>query len=541
MRYILIYSLILSAFSAAAQDSSGRRREVNVTSSFKPVLKDAAKINFNAAPPTGDTSRPRLHYNVPNQNLALGYQPGSLKPVALLPDTLQAWDNYNYVKAGYGTLRSPYFETGLSLGDGINSGANIYGRHISAKGKIPHQDFGNTDIAINGFVKSGNLRWTGKVGASDDRYKRYGYEPKNLIIPRDSINLRYQNFVIRAGVENIERTEFGLSYAPQLELNSFTDDLNNRETSAYLNAPLRKTFEGKFEVAVRAEGNFIRFNRRNNNAISNNWLSIAPSLLLKTAVADIDAGIKPAWNNGQFELLPNVMVNIGSSNKQLSLQAGWVGHIRANGFRQLTEINPWIYVPPFSFNSVVKEIYAGIRGALTPHFSYAVRAGYNRISNQPLFVNDTATGKGFIVINEPRVNNLNITGTMGYTVGEKFSLQSSLFLNNYSGLLRADKPWGLLPFEFKTALRLQIIKDLYLRSDLWAFDAPWYQTKAGRGRSKGGADLSAGLEFAIVKNVKLWGQFNNILNNEYQRWQQYPVYGFNFLGGVVFSFNQNKK
>ena len=29
---------------------------------------------------------------------------------------------------------------------------------------------------------------------------------------------------------------------------------------------------------------------------------------------------------------------------------------------------------------------------------------------------------------------------------------------------------------------------------------------------------------------------NNIFDDKYQRWNQYQVYGFNLLGGVVFSF-----
>ncbi len=55
-------------------------------------------------------------------------------------------------------------------------------------------------------------------------------------------------------------------------------------------------------------------------------------------------------------------------------------------------------------------------------------------------------------------------------------------------------------------------------------------------KTGGAMDVSAGLEFRIVKNIKLWAQFNNIFNKEYERWKQYQVYGFNFLGGVVFSF-----
>src|SRR5688500_5081567 len=112
--------LFLSVFISGilfGQDSV-RKREVSVTSTFKPVLKEAAKINFNATPPTADTSRPRLQYNIPNQGLVLGYLPGTLKPMALTVDTGGNWDNWNYAKVGYGSLNTPYFETGLSLGNG---------------------------------------------------------------------------------------------------------------------------------------------------------------------------------------------------------------------------------------------------------------------------------------------------------------------------------------------------------------------------------------------------------------------------------------
>src|SRR5207248_3783807 len=100
------------------------------------------------------------------------------------------------------------------------------------------------------------------------------------------------------------------------------------------------------------------------------------------------------------------------------------------------------------------------------------------------------------------------------------------------------KSCGLLPLEFKTDIRIEVLKDLYVKSTFYAFEGPWSLSKAGREKLPGAVDLSAGLEFKIVKNVKLWGQFNNIFNKEYQRWNQYPVYGFNLMGGVVFSFAQ---
>ena len=145
-----------------------------------------------------------------------------------------------------------------------------------------------------------------------------------------------------------------------------------------------------------------------------------------------------------------------------------------------------------------------------------------------------------MVINEPRLNVLNLGGELGYTVGERFSLISNVQINQYSPKVAA-KAWGLLPVEWKTALRLQVLKDLYVNSELYAFDGPSFLAKnKGIGKLGGALDLSAGLEFKVYKNFKVWGQFNNITSTQYQRWNQYPVYGFNFLAGVVFSFAQNK-
>jgi hypothetical protein len=151
------------------------------------------------------------------------------------------------------------------------------------------------------------------------------------------------------------------------------------------------------------------------------------------------------------------------------------------------------------------------------------------------------TGRNFEVLNKDKIKAFNFTGEIGYNVGEQFSLRSALKLNRYMDLDEFGKAWGLLPMEFTTSLRLQVLKDLYVKSDFLAFGGAPYQTKSDEGKTKGAMDVSAGLEFQVVKNVKLWAQFNNIFNREYERWKQYPVYGFNFLGGVVFSFAKQNK
>lgn len=537
MKIYILIALILTGSTSFAQDTL-RKKEVNITSTFKPVLKEAAKINLNASPPTPDTTKPRLNYTIPNQNLLFAFQPGTLKPLALQIDSGGRWVNENYAKVGFGNFNTPFVQTGFSIGDGKTAGFNAYAKHFSSKGKIPYQDVMHTNIDLKAFFQtSKNLEWNAALGGLQERYNKYGFEPKNLAFSKDSLAVKFQTWKGRLSFHNINRTEFGLSYAPEIKIDVFNDQLSNSESNTNINLPLKKTIGTTFEVDFGIEANLSRYKPKGKFEVNNNFVSVAPSLLYKTGVINIQAGIKPSWNNGVFEVLPNIMAEVSSSDKRFSFQAGWIGYLRNKGYQYIATVNPYVWAPDKTYNARIEERYAGFKGSAGDHFSYSAKVAYNKINNQPLFVNDTASGKSFLVVNEREVKVLNFGGELGYNVGEKFSIISNIKFNQYKPLANV-KAWGLLPLEFNTTMRVQVLKDLYVNANLYAFDGPWSLTKTGRKKLQGAIDLSAGLEFKIVNNVKLWAQFNNITNKEYQRWNQYPTYGFNFLGGVVFSFAQ---
>jgi hypothetical protein len=256
----------------------------------------------------------------------------------------------------------------------------------------------------------------------------------------------------------------------------------------------------------------------------------------------LQGGIRPSWDNKEFKMFPNILAEIGTDDKRFTLQAGWTGYVRKTTYQYLASQNPWLWTPNTLLNTWIEERYAGFKGAITEHFTYSAKVAFNKLTNQPLFINDTSAlgdGKSFRVVNATRINNLNMGGELGYTIEEKFSLITSLQVNNFTGIKGQKKAWGLMPLELNTALRLQIIKDLWLKGDLFAFGGSRYLKKNGDvGKLDGAFDLNAGLEFRITKNINLWSQFNNLFNKQYQRWNQYPVYGFNFVGGIIFSFDQ---
>jgi outer membrane receptor protein involved in Fe transport len=160
---------------------------------------------------------------------------------------------------------------------------------------------------------------------------------------------------------------------------------------------------------------------------------------------------------------------------------------------------------------------------------------------EPLFVNDTVTGRSFNIVYEPSLNDVRVHGEVGYTTAEQFSLLAGVTFNQYSNLELNDKAYGLIPVEFNGSIRYQGIKDLLLKADMFSWRSIQYRTKDGQNKALDPAlDLNAGAEFAFLPQWKAFLQFNNIFNNKYERWNQYPVLGFNMLIGVVYSFGELK-
>jgi len=147
MKLFLLTSLCVwhLTISVSAQDSA-KRKSIDITSQFKPVLREAAKINFHASPSTPDTTKPKLTYDIPSQFLLMPYQPGELKPVALQPDSVIEWHNDNYIKLGVGNVHLPYIKTGFSFGDGKKTFFNIFADEYISKGKLSYQQNSLTNI-----------------------------------------------------------------------------------------------------------------------------------------------------------------------------------------------------------------------------------------------------------------------------------------------------------------------------------------------------------------------------------------------------------
>jgi hypothetical protein len=543
MKHLVITGIGLLIFgpSFAQQDELKKKGSVEITSAFKPILKQTAKINFNASPAVNDTTKPRLKYDIPNQNLEFAYQPGSLKPLALDVDSGGAWDLNNYIKAGFGSQKTPFVQAGFAFGDGKTAGLNIYARHISSDGKQEYQDYRNTRVDLKGFLQTGkNMEWNAKLGMKQDRYYKYGYQPQSLKFPKDSLSQQFQTWSGGVGMRNLNTTAFGLSYSPEILIHVFSDGRDNHESNTYINIPVQKTVGKMFAVDLTATFDLTKYKPEGLNSVDNTFYYISPSLLYKTSRINVQAGIRPSWDNSSFKIYPNILAEISSDDNRIAFQAGWTGYIRRTSYEKLVAQNPFITRPADLKNTGVEEIFGGIKGSVGDHFTYNTKVGLNKYENLPLFIQPGfgLDGKTFGVVYEPDVNAVYYGAELAYTEQEKFSVNAGIEFYKYFSLEKYDKAFGMIPLELKAAARYQVLKDLWIKSDFYLWNGPQYMQQSGRSAQLSGSfDLNAGIEYRITKNLNLWAQFNNIFNRKYQRWNQYDSYGFNFLGGVIFAFN----
>ena len=543
-KIFLIFTVgLLGAVSVKAQRDTTKTQAIDITSSFKPVLRNAIKINFSGSQLLADTSQPKLGYTIPSQNLFYAYQPISLRPLALAQDTNLYLGDRNYLKAGFGSYNTPYLAAGLSFGDGKTSLINLTGAYIASKGKdIEFQDYNMLRVKGTGSYFLPKNEVYASAAVSLDNYFLYGYDHDLYNFSKMQVRQQFQDISISGGIRNTVSNESNVSYNPNLQVSFFTNKDRLSETSIVVELPAEKKLNELITFKLAAKGDFTNYATKGyipgDISFGNNILQIAPALSYNTPLLKLHGGLTPTWNNGDFTWLPNVYAEFKVQEKVFLVQAGWVGRYIKNTYRNLSAINPYLNTLTEQNNTKEIEYYGGIKATIGKHFNFNAKAGWLTYRDLPFFINDIATDeKSFLISNETKVKNFRVHGDINYVNQEKFTLNAGVTFNGYTGMKVNNKAWHTLPMEFTSSLRWFAFDKLLLKGDFYFFNGGNYLTKAGGSAPlSGGTDLSAGAEYKINKQFSAWMNANNILNDKYERWHNYQVYGLNLTAGVLIHF-----
>ena len=536
---LLIFVSCFFGFTSNAQDTT-KKQKIEITSAFKPVLKNAVKINFNATPPAPEATPPNLTYNIPIQNLYFNLQPVALKPLALQIDSAGAAHTSNYVKLGYGNFNSPLAEAGFSLGDGKKTNFNLFASHLSQKGDLRLQKFSNTNLTAHLNTLVQKIEVYGKAGYQQQTSYLYGLDSTFRTTKDDSLKKPYQTYSIRAGVRNALVNRFGISYNPDLNINVF-DDTRSSETNAILDVPVEVRMGTNFGVLIRANADLTSFKPTGAISYTNNVFFLNPALILKTSKLRLRAGIRPTWDNSKLIVLPDVLLDFPVEGGKAIVTAGWTAYVRKNTYQFLAAQNPWINQPISQFNTRITEVFGGVKGSLASSFNYRLQGGFVEFLNLPLFTNHQKPGSLFTILKEGKLQAIHTQAELGFVLMDQLNLSTKLDVYNFINQETEAEPWHFIPLQLTVAMRWQPIKKVMIKSDLFAWQGAKYlkNTSGATDRLLAVFDLNAGIEFSATKNISVWIQSNNIFNNVYQSWNNYPQLGFQILGGIRLTFDQN--
>lgn len=482
-----------------------------------------------------------------------------------------------YAKVGIGSQLMPLGEIYFNSIGKNNWQYGAYTKHLSSFGKIrdyaPAQfDFTRTGV----FGAYSAKKFT--IG-SKAHYNNYGFHYYGLldtlgIIDQKSIAQRYQdaggeiNFDLHNGKKDtsILKLELGIKYNFFGTKRPLVDSLSSWKSSenyvAFNSRGSYKVGREKFYLDLNLFNNQYKYgvpggaiSALDTGIITNDLIiQLKPGVItqmmddkLRVSVGvDVSANVR---EKTKLFIYPHAEIKYSLFDDIFIPYIGIRGGLQQNTLRSLAKTNEFI-LPNINLLNESKtfDFYAGFKGVLSQRMSFNIGASYARINNKALFVSDTnfSNLNKFGVVYDT-LNVMTIEGSMSYQINEKLKIDGIGRFFSYETKNQAFA-WNLPQLQFiargNYILKEKFIFNLDMCLETGRKALVFDSTIAGviiennqfAAPLKTFVDFNLGFEYKWNKSISGFLQLNNIASQRYLRWYNYPVMGFQVMGGVAFKF-----
>lgn len=487
-----------------------------------------------------------------------------------------------YTRLGIGTALMPLGELYFNS---TRSRAYHYGlhtQHLSAfKTKISKEDidyltanFDRTNVLLFGNIIQDNYRLKSKFNYSTDGFQYYGARKTidTLINQADSANKqRFQSIGGELTFEGLNGDSSAFNYAINTRYNYFftkpfkadsLDKWNSREHSVGFNFKgwyryQHETFYGDLGLRFNGFRHGIAdsaLSALDSGMVTNNTIiDFAPGVL--TQMFDnrlkVEVGAKfslDIYSKTRPYLYPKVEIKYSMFNDIFIPYVGINGELKQNSFRRFSELNPFIQIVQDSLRNEnnLFNFYGGIKGTLSKRISFNAMASFGRHIGMGLFVNDSIKINTFKVVYDT-VSIMKVEGSLSYQLDEKLKIDGIGRFYSYQTNNNAYA-WNLPQLQFVLRGNYNLFKKFYfqLDSDLefgrkaLVYDSTLSGVSVEDGQYIVGLkpvlDFNLQTEYRYNSRVSAFLQFNNVATVRYNRYFNYPVQGFQVLGGITARF-----
>ena len=574
----ILFLSLLGHISWAQETNDIGTETVTVVKPYSPTVSDAFKLRSD--PSLEDSivlQKKKINYSIFSVPVASTFTPAKGRASRVKktpPPTL-----YNsYASIGLGNFNNAMLE--LYSGREFNRGENLFDvglSHRSSRGDIESTpldaDFYNTKLDVSYGKKDRDLDWGAAIRLQHQRYNWYGVEldefDETILASLDETQ-NYFNAQAKAHL-NLEDSFFK---SGNIVLRRFWDTLDSGENRVVvkptIELPITEeliTIKTKFDYVNGTFENASLDNTTNESGIDYGHfqIGVSPSLLILrddltlNLGANIVYGLDTENSASNFFIYPAVTASYRLVDETVIAYGGIEGELRQNSYYDFVQENPYVS-PTLDIQPTDQQYegYIGVKGQLLPNVGYNVKGSYTAENRRPLFLlnpenqsrsdeNGYFLGNSFQVFYDD-IKTLGLFGELNVDINRNFSLGINAEFYDYD--TETDNPaWNLPAIKGSLFMDYQITDEWFLGANLFYVGEREDLDRVVLGGPLPPVapdvvltldaffDINAHAGYRFNEQLSIFVKASNIANNDYQRWANFRVQGFQALAGVSYKFD----
>ena len=576
VKNILVIATLLISVNVTAQEARKQTNDtidtqvVNVVKPYTPKVSDAFKVKEIPSLNDEETgTKKEIKYNIFSIPVASTFTPAKGK--AAVVDKAKKEKLYdNYASFGVGTYTSILGE--VYLNHALSRSENIggYVSHHSSQGGIDNilldDKFSDSKININYSRNLRDYSWNVDAGYRHQVFNWYGLPQPTYdenTIPDIDPQHKFFTFDFGGEIEFDDR----MIKKGSMRFRRFADDLESGENRFIATANIDVPISGEavnttFKIDYLG-GTFDRNYFTNDELKYGNFqVGLSPSYQIKEDDLTVNLGFSAYYLNdseageNKFFVYPKITASYRVVNEVLIAYGGIEGDLNQNSYYDFANRNP--FVSPTLFITPTDQqynAYVGLKGKLSNNMSYNIRGNYYAENNKALYKNNTllnvsphdgyTNGNSFGVVYDD-VTTFSLFGELNVDINRNFNLGIKAEYFNYS-TDNESEAWNLPDFNASLFMDYQINEhwfagaNLYYvgeRKDALTIDGSLIPEDVTTIMSlESYFDANAHVGYRINERWSAYVKANNIANQDYERYLNYPVQGIQFLAGTTYKFD----
>lgn len=529
-------------------------KDVVVIKAYTPTISDAFKLNV--MPKIKDTLnfKPDFSYQVAPLMFKTSFEVEPINPAKIVGEPLNRLYG-NYVKLGFGSDISPLAEVKINSVRSRKYSYGIEAGHHSSYGSFKidghkyYPNFSDNYVRLYGtkFLKNKSL--SGKLNYNGDNIKYYGFDAElPEVAKKDIPDQMYNNIGASARLKSDRVSKSKIDYDFDLGFYYFADTEKSKESSVSLKADFRD------HVKNSLVGFDTRFSLFDRNSVGdtlqhilvqiNPWVQRQAEEWQATLGVNMFSLINPDANSETF-FYPNIKFQFALADKFLLSYFGFTGKLENHYFLDVAEENPFIWAGFETKPTQHKKIiFAGFKANISSKLSFDIRATYDEMKDNMLFVADSigANRIQFLTVYDD-MDMANLYAELVFNVNEKFECRLKGNYYSYFTLQNEQQAWDKPEFDVSLAATYNMQDKLLFHTDVFMIGNRFARGEFDIAKNlyeeiqlESTVDVNLGVEYRYTRKISAFINLNNLIAAKYYQYNYYPTQRFHAQVGVTYAF-----